>query len=198
MNSGANCFVGVLTVIRRFTLRCVAAVSLAALCGILPTPVAWAVVPASVVAVGGLAPYATEEFVKSVYGEPTYKTMLSGGEILFAYGASTSIYFSTEKRLTNIITGRDDGSDELYMIRRIDTVKGSGFVTPGGIGIGDDEAKILRIYGKPDVRVITGEDFDVRIMYVGEARSEDEGLCFMTFFLKEGRVAKISCYATRH
>ena len=157
-----------------------------------------AAVPASVVAVGGIAPYSTEEFVKSVYGAPTYETKLPSGELYFAYGSSTSIYFSTEKRLNEVITGKGDGSDDIYIVRRIDTKKGSGFATPAGIGIDDGEEKIVAAYGKPDVKVIPGEDFDLRLMYVGEAKEENEGLCFMTFYIKDGRVAKISCYATRH
>ena len=167
------------------------------LCVVFPAHFA-AAIPSASVGVGGISPYATTDYVKSVYGEPTYQTVLNNGELFFAYGESTSIYFSTEKRLTGIITGKDNGSDDLYIVRRIDTRKGSGFVTPGGIGIGDAEKKITAVYGKPNVRVITDEEAAVRLMYVGEAHGEDEGLCFMTFYLKDDHVTKISCYATRH
>ena len=155
-------------------------------------------IPDAKIAVGGLSPYATLDYVKSVYGEPTYQTNLDSGEILYTYGSSTLIFFSTEKRLNDIIRGKNDGSDELLLVRRIDTQKGSGMTTPDGVGIGDAEQKITDIYGKPDVKVIAATDCDVRMMYVGEAVNEDEGLCFMTFSVKDGRIIKISCYATRH
>ena len=157
-----------------------------------------AAIPAAAVGVGGISPYATADYVKSVYGEPTYQAVLERGELLYAYGSSTSIFFTTEKKLNSVIRGKDEGSDTLFLVRRIDTQKGSGLETPGNIGIGDIEQKVIDAYGKPDVRVISAAEFDAHLMYVGEAKNEGEGLCFMTFYIKDGRVAKISCYATRH
>ena len=163
------------------------------------SPFTAAAIPAAAVGVGGISPYATTDYVKGVYGEPSYQTILKeSGELLYTYGTSTLIFFSTEKRLNSIVKGKDEGSDELFVVRRIDTQQGSGLTTPAGIGIGDVEKKIADAYGKPDVRVIAAEEFDTRLMYVGEAKAEDEGLCFMTFYIKDGKIAKISCYATRH
>ena len=164
----------------------------------LPLSYAAAAVPAAAVGLGGLSPYATTDYVKSVYGAPGYETRIESGEIIYAYGNTTLIYFTTERRLNGVVKGTNEGSDDLLLLRRIDTQKGSGLSTPAGVGVGDTEQKVREIYGKPDVQVIAAEDYDSRMMYVGERSNKDESICFMTFFVKDGRVVKISCYATRH
>ena len=157
-----------------------------------------AAVPAASVAVGGLAPYATMDYVKGVYGEPGYVAEMGDGDWLCTYMRHTTITFTTEKKLRQLFTGKDEGSDKVFLLRRIDVKPDSMMATPAGITFGMGEADLLKAYGKPDLRVLSTKDYEVRYMYVGEPKSEYEGLCFMTFDLADGKITHISCYATRH
>lgn len=158
--------------------------------------VASAKIPAEAVAVGGLSPYSAMSYVEGVYGPPAYSTMTENGEWLYVYGNSVVIFFSTEYKLNKIFKGVEDGSKDLFLLRRVEAKKFSGMATPAGIAPDMDEAVLEKTYGKPDVRVIGINDYDARWMYVGE--SEGEGLCFMAFDIKNGKISKISCYATSH
>ncbi len=167
---------------------------------LLPFCVASAKIPAVMVGVGGLSPYSAMEYVLGVYGEPAYKTTLGNGEQLFTYGNKVTLYFATEKKLNFVFKGKDEGREDAFLLRRVDVVDYPPMATPQGVAAGMDEEVLTETYGKPDVSVLTVDDknCDKRLMYVGEPTEENEGICFMTFDLKDGKIVKISCYATRH
>ena len=161
-------------------------------------PVSSAKIAASAVGVGGISPYASLEYVKGVYSEPTYEAEIEDNRRLFVYGRAITIFFADEKRFNRIFKGKDEGREDVLMVQRIETKPDSKMKTPAGITFGMSEEQIVAVYGKPDLKVLGTEDYDWRLMYIGEPQEEYDGLCFMTFDLRDDKITKIVCYATRH
>lgn len=90
------------------------------------------------VAIGGIQPFATKDYVRSVYGEPTKIVDLKNSPLYcegnpdehWIYGDSFSIDFAKGYVFCVISSGAN------------------GLRTPDEIGVGDSEAKVIAAYGR--------------------------------------------------
>ncbi len=89
------------------------------------------------VAIGGIQPFASKDYVRSIYGEPDEIIDRKGSrayndsqpDIVWKYGDTFSISFYKDTVFSAISSGSN------------------GLKTPDGIAVGDSEAKLISIYG---------------------------------------------------
>lgn len=89
------------------------------------------------VAIGGIQPFATKDYVRSIYGEPdeisernSKSYDYSEPDETWKYGETFSISFANGK------------------VFCLDSSGPNGLKTPDGIAVGDSEGKLLAAYGK--------------------------------------------------
>ncbi len=126
------------------------------------------------IALGGVPIAATQDYVRSVYGEPSNIKKVSADMVVWQYGDSFDVRF----RYMRINTSG-------YHVTGIRSERANGIATPDGITVGDSVDKMWDMLGEHDY-VYPHKGFDVYEYYAEPYRK-------MSFFVQEGVVRIIVC-----
>ena len=142
---------------------------------------AYAMIDESQVALGGITPLVSQEYVRSIYGNPNNISTLGNNILFWNYGKSIKIRFVSGAAYGYV---REQPEYYKFFLANITTTANNGFATPAGIIVGMDESIVYQIYGNPDFR--KGNSITYR------ARNSGYGL---TFNIKKGKVSEITAFS---
>ena len=141
---------------------------------------AHAMIDESQVALGGITPLSSQEYVRSIYGNPTSVSSPFRTGLVWSYGKTLTIHFVTGEAFGYL---KNQNEYYKFFLNSLTTTANNGFGTPAGIIVGMDESIVYQIYGNPDFR--KGNSITYR------ARNSGYGL---SFNIKKGKVAAITAF----
>lgn len=112
------------------------------------TSTCFAAISESQLALGGITPGSSPDYVRSVYGAPTKERKLRGlYDMSYTYGTSFVIFF-------------DKVQSGEYVVVAMRSTANNGIKTPDGITVGMTRADVRRAYGQVDPNPYQGNKRD--------------------------------------
>lgn len=143
---------------------------------------AYAMIDESQVALGGITPLASQEYIRNIYGNPTSVSSPYRNALVWSYGKTVSIHFVSGAAFGYV---NDQSEYYQFFLNSITTTANNGFATPAGIIVGMDESIVYQIYGNPDFR--KGNSITYRTRRGGYG---------LSFNIKKGKVAGITAFCS--